>query len=172
MGLPFACRARPPPAAMRSRRCWPARAGWGPGLRRARPTGTAGPPPPPYSSMDFYSGGSTCAAPPNLYSVAAAAGTGVRRASCWMEIDHGGGWSTSYYHLLGTVASGAIGRNVSLGTLRCEVCVGGYATGPHVHFSLKYNGPYVSLEGHVLSGGTVHVGSTPYNSGSLEADGQ
>ncbi len=128
--------------------------------------------PPPYSSMDFYSGGATCAAPPDLYTVAAAAGAGVRRASCWMEIDHGGGWTTSYYHLLGTVAGGDMGRNTSLGTIACEVCVGGFATGPHVHFSLKYNGAYVSLEGAVLSGWTVHVGSTPYNSGSLERDGQ
>jgi len=128
--------------------------------------------PPPYSSMDFYTGGATCAAPPNLYAVASAAGTGIRRASCWMEIDHGGGWTTSYYHLLGTVPSGAMGRNVSLGTIACEVCVGGFATGPHVHFSLKYNGAYVSLEGTVLSGWTVHVGSTPYSSGSLERDGQ
>jgi hypothetical protein len=40
-----------------------------------------------------------------------------------------------------------------------------------VHFSLKYNGAYVSLEGANFSGWTVHTGGVPYNSGSFERDG-
>ncbi|MCJ7679007.1 MAG: LamG domain-containing protein, partial [Anaerolineales bacterium] len=124
--------------------------------------------PPPYSSLDFYDGGGTCAAPPGLYAVASAAGSSVRRGSCWMEIDHGSGWTTSYYHLQNLTSGGPQIRNGRLGSIACEVCAGGFATGPHVHWSLKFNGAYASLEGVKLSGWTVHVGPTAYDSGSLE----
>jgi hypothetical protein len=129
--------------------------------------------PPPFSSIDFFTGGGSCSSPPNQYAVAAAYGT-VNRPygySCWLEIDHGGGWVTSYYHLQNLYSGAPIGRDGKLGTIACETCAGGFATGPHVHFSLKYNGAYVSLEGAKFSGWTVHVGSVPYNSGSYERDG-
>ena len=129
--------------------------------------------PPPFSSIDFFTGGGSCAAPPNQYAVAAAYGT-VNRPygySCWLEIDHGNGWTTSYYHLSSLYSGAPIGRNGKVGTIACETCAGGFATGPHVHFSLKYNGAYVSLEGVDFSGWTVHAGSVPYNSGSFERDG-
>jgi hypothetical protein len=126
---------------------------------------------PPFSSMDFFQGGATCSEPPALYAVATAAGSAIRRYSCWMEIDHGAGWTTSYYHLRNLVGSGTQIRNGRLGSIACEVCAGGYATGPHVHWSLKYNGAYVSLEGVKLSGWTVHVGPTAYSTGSLERAG-
>ncbi|HET7012162.1 MAG TPA: LamG-like jellyroll fold domain-containing protein, partial [Anaerolineales bacterium] len=125
---------------------------------------------PPFSSMDFFTGGSTCAAPAYLYSVSAAAGTASRIGSydCWLEINHGAGWTTSYYHLQNLGLSGTVGRNAALGTIGCEICAGGYATGPHVHFSLKYNGAYIGLEGVQLSGWTVHEGTVAYTSGSIE----
>ena len=129
--------------------------------------------PPPFSSIDFFTGGGSCAAPPNQYAVAAAYGT-VNRPygySCWLEIDHGNGWVTSYYHLSNLYSGAPIGRDGKVGTIACETCAGGFATGPHVHFSLKYNGAYVSLEGVDFSGWTVHTGSVPYNSGSFERDG-
>jgi hypothetical protein len=130
--------------------------------------------PPPYSSMDFYSGGGTCDNPPDLYSVAAAYGDVYRPGgyTCWLEIAHGDGWTTSYYHLRDTYSGGLMGQNGSLGKIGCEVCAGGFATGPHLHFSLKYNGAYISLEGIKLSGWTVHVGPTPYDSGYIERDGE
>lgn len=125
--------------------------------------------PPPYSSIDFFTGGATCAKPPNLYTVAAATGDSFRPSGyrCWVEVDHGNGWVTSYYHLKNSYSGSRIGRNGKLGTIACEICAGGFATGPHVHFSLKYNGAYVSLEGVNLSGWTVHVGNQPYTSGSF-----
>jgi murein DD-endopeptidase MepM/ murein hydrolase activator NlpD len=128
---------------------------------------------PPFSSMDFYLGGGTCSAPPSLYAVAAAGGTAVHPShySCWLEIDHGGGWTTSYYHLRDTYAGGTALRNMPMGSIACELCAGGWASGPHVHFSLKYNGAYVSLEGVKLSGWTVHVGPTAYTTGSITRDG-
>jgi len=128
---------------------------------------------PPFSSIDFFTGGGVCLAPPNQYAVAAAYGSVTRPSgySCWLEIDHGGGWVTSYYHLQNLYSGAPLGRNAKVGTIGCETCAGGFSTGPHVHFALKYNGAYVSLEGVKLSGWTVHVGSVPYNSGSYERDG-
>jgi len=128
---------------------------------------------PPFSSMDFFTGGATCSSPPYLYAVSAASGTTERPGSytCWLEIDHGGGWETSYYHLQNLAPPASVNRNAALGTIACEICAGGYATGPHVHFSLKYNGAYTSLEGVELTGWTIHVGSVAYNSGSIERDG-
>jgi hypothetical protein len=128
---------------------------------------------PPFSSMDFYAGGGTCSAPPYLFSVAAASGSTIHPShySCWLEIDHGGGWTTSYYHLINTHQGTSILRNGRMGTIDCQICAGGYATGPHVHFSLKYNGSYVSLDGTRLSGWKVKVGNQAYYSGSIQRDG-
>lgn len=128
---------------------------------------------PPFSSMDFFLRGGTCAAPPFYYATASAAGSSQRPSnySCWLEINHGGGWKTSYYHLRYTYTGSSIDRNGVVGSIACETCAGGWASGPHVHWSLKYNGSYVSLEGAVLSGWKVHVGSTAYSTGSLTRDG-
>ncbi len=128
----------------------------------------------PFSSMDFYTSGGSCGAPPNDYSVAAAAGNGYHPngAYCWYRIDHGSGWMTSYYHLRNVRNDGGVNKNDPIGTIACETCVGGRATGPHVHFSLLYNGAYAELNGTRLSGWTVASGSGTYDSGYIERDGQ
>jgi hypothetical protein len=130
---------------------------------------------PPFSSMDFFAGGATCQSPPNLYTVSAAAGVAIRPwgYECWLEVDHGSGWTTSYYHLRNMIdpQGSSLDQNGSMGTIACETCAGGWATGPHVHWSLKYNGAYVSLEGVKVSGWTIHVGPQSYNTGSIERDG-
>ena len=139
--------------------------------------------PPPYSSMDFSSTWPHDPPFPLHHAVAAAGGTGTILSPnpffsdqpCWVRIDHGGGWTSSYYHMrnLGPPGDlGSLARNGALGTIGEEICNGGYASGAHVHFSLLYDGAYVDLEGIKLSGWTVHVGPTPYTSGSLERDGQ
>ncbi|HMK07937.1 MAG TPA: hypothetical protein VK449_02800, partial [Anaerolineales bacterium] len=82
---------------------------------------------PPFSSMDFFTGGATCSAPPYLFAVSAAAGTTTRPSnySCWLEINHGGGWVTSYYHLQNLLPPPSVDRNAPLGTIACETCAGG-----------------------------------------------
>jgi murein DD-endopeptidase MepM/ murein hydrolase activator NlpD len=128
----------------------------------------------PYSSMDFFTSASSCSSPPaGDWAVAAAGGSGYRPGgySCWYRVDHAGGWTTSYYHLRNTVPGGSIGANGAIGTIACETCAGGFATGPHVHFSLLYNGAYVDLEGVKLSGWTVRSGNGDYQTGGLERDG-
>jgi LasA protease len=139
--------------------------------------------PPPFSSMDFSTTWPHDPPFPYHYTVAAAGGTGTILSPnpyysdqpCWVRIDHGGGWTTSYYHLRNLGAPGSLGSlqpNAGLGTIAEEICNGGFASGAHVHFSLLYNGAYVDLEGIKLSGWTVHVGPTPYTSGFIERGGQ
>ncbi len=136
--------------------------------------------PPDRSSMDFSTTWPKGEPYPEHYSVAAAEGTGnVRtpysgRPPCWVEVDHGGGWKTSYYHLRNVPDPGDQGqvlRNQRVGSIGEETCNGGFASGAHVHFTLWYNGAYYDLDGIQLSGWTVHSGPSPYNSGYLERDG-
>jgi len=138
---------------------------------------------PDRSSMDFSTSWANYPDRPYKNSVAAAAGDALIRtpgqtsSPCWVAIDHGGGWSTSYYHLINLGDPGALGtmtRNQLIGSIGTETCNGGFASGPHVHFTLLYNGALVDLEGVKLSGWTIHVGpdgSDPYASGYLERDG-
>lgn len=129
---------------------------------------------PPYSSMDFGTAGNTCESPPtHLWAVAAAWGVGYHPYgySCWYRISHGNGWETSYYHLLRVRGDGGAARNDPIGTIGCETCAGGFATGPHVHFSLLYNGAYYDLQGTRLSGWRIDVGSGSYYDGYIERDG-
>lgn len=129
----------------------------------------------PYSSIDFGTAADNCNAPPSGdWTVAAAGGNGYHPGgySCWYRIDHGSGWSTSYYHLLNVRGDGGVNINEGVGTIACETCAGGFATTPHVHFSLLYNGAYTELDGTQLSGWTIHEGDGTYNSGYIERDGQ
>ena len=128
---------------------------------------------PPFSSMDFFLTGGHLRCTALLLC-------GVRcrwqrlspiQLQLLDQITHGGGWTTSYYHLRNTLTGGSVERNWLMGSIACETCAGGYTTGPHVHFSLKYNGAYISLEGVKLSGWTVHVGPTAYTSGYIERGG-
>jgi len=138
------------------------------------------------SSMDFSTTWSNFPNFPYKNTVAAAGGNAriitpyAGHLPCWVEIDHGGGWTTSYYHLrnIGST-SGSIGnlsRNQLIGAIGTETCNGGFASGAHVHFTLWYNGALFDLDGVKLSGWTVHVdwaaqGDDTYNSGYIERDG-
>lgn len=128
----------------------------------------------PYSSMDFFTQASSCSVPPaSDWAVAAAAGAGYHPSgySCWYRIDHTGGWTTSYYHLRNAIPNGQVTIDGQVGTIACETCAGGFASSPHVHLSLLYNGAYVDLEGVKLAGWMVHSGSGNYTTGSLERNG-
>ncbi|MGD2163767.1 MAG: LamG domain-containing protein, partial [Anaerolineales bacterium] len=140
---------------------------------------------PDRSSMDFSITWSNYPNAPYKNTVAAAPGNAVIRAPnpsittipCWVEIDHGGGWSTHYYHLVNLGSSGSVGpksQNQLIGGIGEETCNGGFATGPHVHFALFYNGAPYDLEGLKLTGWTIHEGprdENAYNTGSIERDG-
>ena len=125
------------------------------------------------SSLDFYPwpiawGGDTS----NMWVVAAASGIPTRYSDCGFKVSHSGavnvGWETTYYHLEGAkYLSGSINQNDKIGmianTFAEATCTGGAASGPHVHFSLKYNGAYFAINGTPLSGWYVHSGRYSYD---------
>ncbi len=124
----------------------------------------------PLSSLDMNNGGSWGSDTSSKWAVAAAAGTAIRHSSCFVEVLHESGWSTTYYHLDNVqfqnrqevvqnqrLANYANNRNQAL-------CNGGSSTGPHQHFSLKYDGSFYHLDGVFLSGYKVKTGRYSYDS--------
>ena len=141
---------------------------------------------PDRSSMDFMTTWSNFPNFPFKNTVAAAEGSvwiytpTQDPLPCWININHGGGWSTSYYHLINigsnSGAMGILNQNQLVGSIGTETCNDGFATGAHVHFTLWYNGALADLEGIKLSGWDVHVdysatGNDTYSSGYIERDG-
>jgi murein DD-endopeptidase MepM/ murein hydrolase activator NlpD len=114
----------------------------------------------PWSSLDFAG-----PVPGVSYPVrAAAAGVVVRPCANWVQIKHGNGWETSYYHLIRIKVTGGqtVQRGQLLGYTSTQAGCGGSATGPHVHFSLKHDGQYVNIRGFTFGGWTVREGSAQY----------
>ncbi|MET1255662.1 pre-peptidase C-terminal domain-containing protein [Aliikangiella maris] len=112
-----------------------------------------------HSSLDLSTGGFGWGADlSNIWVQSAAPGTVKVHSSCFMEIIHDGGWSTTYYHMsdLAWSTGASINRNTNIGHYASNkaqaLCNGGSSTGPHLHFSLKKNGYFNSLNGVSLSG--------------------
>jgi len=112
-----------------------------------------------HSSLDLSTGGFGWGADlSNIWVTAAAPGTVKVHSSCFMEIIHDGGWSTTYYHMsdLQFATGASINRDAAIGHYASNynqaVCNGGSSTGPHLHFSLKKNGYQHSLNNVYLSG--------------------
>jgi len=77
--------------------------------------------------------------------VASAGGTVTRVADTggtsygkWIEIDHGGGWTTRYAHL--SSQSVSQGQKVSTGTKIGAAGATGGVSGPHLHYEQRLNG--------------------------------
>lgn len=114
----------------------------------------------PWSSLDFNgpnAGGS--------YRVrAAAAGVVTRPCRNLVQIKHGNGWKTSYYHLahIKVRAGQHVKRGQVLGFTSTKAGCGGSATGPHVHFGLKHWNHWVDIEGLKIGGWVVRESSQEY----------
>ena len=95
---------------------------------------------------------------------AARGGWVVRPCRNLVVLRHADGWSTSYYHLKGiAVDSGRwAARGQLLGYTSTAAGCGGYATGPHLHFSLMRGKSYVNIRDHVIGGWAVRDGKTQY----------
>ena len=122
----------------------------------------------PYSSIDVSYDWPGWGA--QTYSVAAAHGGRVSVLSrCQVRVTNANGWSTNYYHMDSIRVSNGetIAVNTKLGVYagnrNTALCEGGSSTGPHLHFSLLYNGRYVSLQGVNLGVFRVSVGSYNYD---------
>jgi len=119
----------------------------------------------PPNSVDFQKSGIT-----GDTVVAAAAGTVTRVAETapgtsygkWIEIGHGGGWTTRYAHL--SAQSVKVGQKVGLGTKIGAAGATGGVSGPHLHFEENHNG---ATQKAVLNGVRVpyygHTGFTSKN---------
>ncbi len=121
------------------------------------------------ASLDMSVGGGWGSNQSGNWVVAASGGQVKRHSSCNIEVVHSGGWSTTYYHMMNPQqATGAtVTANQRLGnpanTRGQALCNGGSSTGPHQHFSLKYNGAYSHLDGVSLSGYTIKAGRYSYD---------
>jgi LasA protease len=114
-----------------------------------------------YSALDFAGGD----------QVVRAARSGNVYTMCsnnlgWLRIIHNNGYSSDYYHLWNNIkwADGsAISEGTRVGDTGTDVSCGGSATGRHVHFALRANGSFVTVDNKIIGGWTFHIGSQPYN---------
>ncbi|MEX2390664.1 MAG: VWA domain-containing protein [Dehalococcoidia bacterium] len=114
-------------------------------------------------ALDFQppdAGGRACEAFDSSFWVTAAANGRVVTRANGIEIDHGGGFSTGYYHLDNRVVEN--GQTVTagqrLGTPGCcpdGAVEGCWATGPHLHFYTVYRGARQLAAGLDLGGWLV-----------------
>ncbi|ESP92850.1 MULTISPECIES: M23 family metallopeptidase [Pseudoalteromonas] len=122
----------------------------------------------PYSSLDFNNGSGGWGS--NTPWVQAAHGGKVTRYSaCNIRVTHSSGYSTQYYHMDNLQYS--TGDYISAGdwlgryanNRNMALCQGGQSSGPHVHFSLLYNGRFISLHNAYISGYRIDVGNYNYD---------
>jgi LasA protease len=115
----------------------------------------------PWSAIDLAYGPSV--------GVIRAAESGVvwRSSDCpnFIRIDHGGGYRTGYYHVVNERVTN--GQNVIRGDALASEGMGtgcgGYTTGPHVHFSMRYYDTRIEIGGTEFGGWEVQDGGSPYN---------
>lgn len=123
----------------------------------------------PLSSLDLSQGGGWGSNQYGVWVAASAAGQFKRHSSCFAEIVHADGWSTTYYHLMNIqYATGAsVARNTRFAnpanTPSQALCNGGGSTGPHLHWSLKRNGAWYHLDGSYLSGWRITAIGNSYD---------
>jgi murein DD-endopeptidase MepM/ murein hydrolase activator NlpD len=72
-----------------------------------------------------------------------------------VEIDHGDGWSSRYYHL--SRSRTRVGATVGAGELIGDVGSTGRSTGPHLHFEIRRNGSSVDPAPYVGASAAVAV---------------
>lgn len=110
---------------------------------------------PTRSSVDMGPGGTSpaqvLAAADGVASVGSCSGGGK-----YVTIDHGGGWSTRYWHLGST--TNIHGKRVSVGDAigTTSTKCGSYPGFAHVHFSLLKDGRHHPIDGLSIGGYTVH----------------
>ncbi|MCS0350296.1 M23 family metallopeptidase [Vibrio ordalii] len=122
----------------------------------------------PLSSIDVSYDWPAWGAP--TYSVTAAHDGYVSVMSrCQLRVTHPNGWATNYYHMDGIqVANNQwVTKDSKLGVYANQrsiaLCEGGSSTGPHLHFSLLYQGRFQSLQGVSFGPYKVQTGRYSYD---------
>ena len=87
-----------------------------------------------------------------FWVTASEAGTARVFSSCSMQVIHPNGWVSSYYHLdnIQVADMDPVVANQDLSNyadnLEQAICQGGSSTGPHVHFSIYYDGDPIEID--------------------------
>lgn len=106
----------------------------------------------PHAAVDLTNGSGTVRA----------ARDGIAYLDCpnKVRVDHGDGYQTGYYHLVGiAVANGQpVTRGEVLGSSGTGIGCGGRATRNHVHFAVYRNGVEAPIAGTQVGGWTVEAG--------------
>ncbi|AUD78700.1 beta-lytic metalloendopeptidase [Kangiella profundi] len=124
----------------------------------------------PQSSLDFNAGGYWGDNLSHIWVSASAPGVIKNHSSCFSEIIHDDGWSTTYYHIenIQYPTGSNLQRNSRIANYANDttqaLCNGGQSSGPHLHFSLKKDGQFYHLNGIKLSGYEVRTGRSSYDS--------
>ncbi|MDF8265490.1 M23 family metallopeptidase [Luteipulveratus flavus] len=116
----------------------------------------------PANAVDFQKAGIT--GDPVLASaggtVSRVANEGSTSYGRWIEINHGGGYTTRYAHL--SAQQVRVGQKVALGTQIGKAGATGGVSGPHLHFEERRNGAVLRA---TLNGRAVpYPGHTPFTS--------
>lgn len=123
----------------------------------------------PMSSLDMSQGGGWGSNQSGRWVSASAAGSFKRHSSCFAEVVHSGGWSTTYYHLMNIQynTGATVSKNTRIAnpanTKAQALCNGGASTGPHQHWSLKQNGSWTHLNGVYVSGWRITATGSSYD---------
>jgi len=123
----------------------------------------------PMSSLDMSQGGGWGSNQSGRWVAASAAGSFKRHSSCFAEVVHSGGWSTTYYHLMNIQynTGATVSKNTKIAnpanTQPQALCNGGASTGPHQHWSLKQNGSWTHLNGVYVSGWQITATGSSYD---------
>ncbi len=123
----------------------------------------------PMSSLDMSQGGGWGSNQSGVWVAASAGGSFKRHSSCFAEVVHSGGWSTTYYHLMNIQynTGATVNKNTKIAnpanTKPQALCNGGASTGPHQHWSLKQNGSWTHLNGVYVSGWQITATGTSYD---------
>lgn len=145
----------------------------------------------PYSSLDLAGGDGIvrAAGGGTVYTICADSSNGGTPGG-WRRVYHASGYTTDYYHLwhLTSLTPGStIGEGTALGNIGKNLCGGGAASGPHVHWGIlsgtsrvawhwRSAGKWVFWQGAAYGGYALHgstqrnVGTGLYNYGALGAN--
>lgn len=127
---------------------WPVGESWSGGGAHTNTGGGDG----PRGSLDFFNtfvnwGGDTS----NDWVSAAQSGTARVWSSCSVSVIHPNGWTTTYYHLDnvqvtdGQTVFATQKLAIYADNLDQAICNGGFSTGPHLHFTVRYNSTEVEI---------------------------